>query len=225
MAYMVRNPGLLPSSKLLGRGELRRKRVMMQHIIDRCWLSCFDPKGFNSEPFVADAIIANPPSLAHVHCAQKLGIPLHMVFTYEHSVHHVTSLCLPLVQDAVVPNPSVWSSARQCSTVRRGQINIELSLVHIDRRDDLARPQGSDQYVSHKDAGFRTHQFVMGFSVASPTEDTNVLLLVGLLIFSANNTLSNSQVSESCSQAKRLAEPHISHRLLQSKVRPRLSTS
>ncbi|CAF4677251.1 unnamed protein product, partial [Rotaria sp. Silwood2] len=32
-------------------------------------------------PFVAEAIIANPPSYGHIHCAQKLQIPLHMVFT------------------------------------------------------------------------------------------------------------------------------------------------
>ncbi|ESU10745.1 hypothetical protein FGSG_12643 [Fusarium graminearum PH-1] len=32
-------------------------------------------------PFVADAIIANPPSFAHVHCAQALGIPVHLMFT------------------------------------------------------------------------------------------------------------------------------------------------
>ena len=31
--------------------------------------------------FLADAIIANPPSMAHIHCAEKLSIPLHMVFT------------------------------------------------------------------------------------------------------------------------------------------------
>lgn len=33
------------------------------------------------KPFVADAIIANPPSFGHIHCAEKLGIPLHMMFT------------------------------------------------------------------------------------------------------------------------------------------------
>jgi hypothetical protein len=32
-------------------------------------------------PFVAHAIIANPPSFAHIHCAEKLGIPLHLMFT------------------------------------------------------------------------------------------------------------------------------------------------
>ncbi|KAI1409019.1 hypothetical protein F5Y13DRAFT_182267 [Hypoxylon sp. FL1857] len=29
--------------------------------------------------FIADAIIANPQSLAHVHCAEKLGVPLHLM--------------------------------------------------------------------------------------------------------------------------------------------------
>ncbi|KAK3949282.1 hypothetical protein QBC32DRAFT_40430 [Pseudoneurospora amorphoporcata] len=33
------------------------------------------------KPFVVDAIIANPPSFAHIHCAEKLGVPLHMMFT------------------------------------------------------------------------------------------------------------------------------------------------
>lgn len=35
----------------------------------------------SNSPFVADAIIANPPSFAHIHCAQALGIPLHLMFT------------------------------------------------------------------------------------------------------------------------------------------------
>lgn len=33
------------------------------------------------KPFVAHAIIANPPSFAYIHCAEKLGIPLHLMFT------------------------------------------------------------------------------------------------------------------------------------------------
>lgn len=36
-------------------------------------------------PFIADAIIANPPSFAHVHIAERLGIPLHMMFTFPYS--------------------------------------------------------------------------------------------------------------------------------------------
>lgn len=37
------------------------------------------------DPFVADAIIANPPSFAHIHCAEALGIPLHLMFTFPYS--------------------------------------------------------------------------------------------------------------------------------------------
>lgn len=29
----------------------------------------------------AEAIIANPPTIGHIHCAEKLGVPLHMMFT------------------------------------------------------------------------------------------------------------------------------------------------
>lgn len=36
----------------------------------------------SNKPFIADAIIANPPSFGHIHCAEKLGIPLHLMFTY-----------------------------------------------------------------------------------------------------------------------------------------------
>jgi hypothetical protein len=32
-------------------------------------------------PFVADAIIANPLSFAHVHYVQALSIPVHLMFT------------------------------------------------------------------------------------------------------------------------------------------------
>ncbi|KAH8749750.1 UDP-glucose,sterol transferase [Diaporthe sp. PMI_573] len=61
MAYMVKNPGLIPSMKSLQAGEIGKKT--------------------RYDPFVADAIISNPPSFAHVHCAQALGIPVHLMFT------------------------------------------------------------------------------------------------------------------------------------------------
>lgn len=99
MAFMVKNPGLMPGFAALKNGDIHRRRVEIATIISGCWRSCFEtgdgtgvpvsdrktdlhvfPPG--SSPFVADAIIANPPSFAHVHCAEKLGIPLHMMFTY-----------------------------------------------------------------------------------------------------------------------------------------------
>lgn len=81
MAYMVKNPGLIPSMKTIQAGEIKRKRLMVEEMLEGCWRSCIEPDTVTNEPFVADAIIANPPSFAHIHCAQALGIPVHMMFT------------------------------------------------------------------------------------------------------------------------------------------------
>ena len=79
MAFMVKNPGLFPNIKTIRSGAIQKRRHEMKEIIHGCWRSCFESG--NALPFVADAIIANPPSLAHVHCAQRLGIPVHLMFT------------------------------------------------------------------------------------------------------------------------------------------------
>ncbi|KAJ5766124.1 uncharacterized protein N7511_003740 [Penicillium nucicola] len=98
MAFMVKNPGLLPGLNTIRSGAIRKRRADMKAIIHGCWRSCIetgdgtdlhqikedlwnDTVDYRRRPFVADAIIANPPSLAHIHCAQRLGIPLHMMFT------------------------------------------------------------------------------------------------------------------------------------------------
>jgi UDP:flavonoid glycosyltransferase YjiC (YdhE family) len=91
MAFMVKNPGLIPGLKSLRDGDVGKRQKGMAEILQGCWKSCADAdeakEEENSEgvvktkPFVANAIIANPPSFAHIHCAQKLGIPLHLMFT------------------------------------------------------------------------------------------------------------------------------------------------
>ncbi|CAI9628258.1 unnamed protein product [Alternaria burnsii] len=81
MAYMVKNPGLIPSMKSLREGDIQKKRDMITEMLYGCWHSCIEPDLKTGQPFVAEAIIANPPSFAHVHCAQALGIPLHLMFT------------------------------------------------------------------------------------------------------------------------------------------------
>lgn len=81
MAYMVKNPGLIPQVKTLRDGEIKKKQVMVAEMLEGCWKSCIEDDPLTQEPFVADAIIANPPSFAHVHCAQALGIPVHLMFT------------------------------------------------------------------------------------------------------------------------------------------------
>lgn len=98
MAFMVKNPGLLPNVSTIRSGAIQKRRRDMRQIIYGCWRSCHeigdgtqlhqikedpwsDVVDFRRRPFVADAIIANPPSLAHIHCAQRMGIPLHIMFT------------------------------------------------------------------------------------------------------------------------------------------------
>ncbi|KXJ90428.1 putative UDP-glucose,sterol transferase [Microdochium bolleyi] len=99
MAYMVKNPGLLPSMESFKAGEVGKRRKEMAEILEGTWRSCIEPRRpaggvvpggrrptasditASDDLFVADAIIANPPSMGHIHCAEKLGIPLHMVFT------------------------------------------------------------------------------------------------------------------------------------------------
>jgi len=81
MLYMVKNPGLIPSMQSLRAGVITRKRAMIAGILEGCWQSCIASDPISDAPFVADAIIANPPSFAHIHCAEALGIPVHMMFT------------------------------------------------------------------------------------------------------------------------------------------------
>lgn len=97
MAYMVHNPGLVPDVKTMRSGEIGKRRKGTYEMLVGCWRSCIEagdgtgPPVFEfhaedflstgTRPFIADAIIANPPSFAHIHCAEKLGIPLHLMFT------------------------------------------------------------------------------------------------------------------------------------------------
>ncbi|KAI2631540.1 family 1 glycosyltransferase [Hypomontagnella submonticulosa] len=107
MAFMVKNPGLMPGFRSLLSGDVGQRRRDVAEYIQGCWRSCYkagdgmglrvtddgisessgnDPGSESTaRPFVADCIIANPPSFAHIHCAEKLGIPLHIMFTMPYS--------------------------------------------------------------------------------------------------------------------------------------------
>lgn len=109
MAFMVKNPGLIPNMDTIKDGEIGRRRAQMYEMFQGMWRACInctddEKDNMNAKmrkqpsnpcptstdnltvgdkaPFVADAIIANPPSFAPPHIAEKLGIPLHMMFTY-----------------------------------------------------------------------------------------------------------------------------------------------
>ncbi|KAI0901577.1 glycosyltransferase family 1 protein [Annulohypoxylon nitens] len=96
MAFMVKNPGMIPTLETVKAGDIGRRRAAMAEMFDGFWRACINAtdneKDVNNikmmgekNPFVADAIIANPPSFAHIHCAEALGIPLHLMFTFPYT--------------------------------------------------------------------------------------------------------------------------------------------
>ncbi|KAF1919008.1 hypothetical protein BDU57DRAFT_126423 [Ampelomyces quisqualis] len=96
MAFMVKNPGLIPHLDTIKEGEIGRRRAQMYEMFQGMWRACINATDDETDktnakmmgdraPFVADAIIANPPSFAPPHIAEKLGIPLHMMFTFPYT--------------------------------------------------------------------------------------------------------------------------------------------
>ncbi|KAI8614045.1 hypothetical protein BC830DRAFT_1065941 [Chytriomyces sp. MP71] len=113
MAYMVKNPGLLPGMESIRAGDIHKKRVMIKEILESTYHSCIDadPEDPQGRPFVADAIISNPPAFGHIHCAQKLGIPLHIFFT------------MPWTQTHAFPHPLTKMTA---STPHMNHLSYDL---------------------------------------------------------------------------------------------------
>ncbi|EME46228.1 glycosyltransferase family 1 protein [Dothistroma septosporum NZE10] len=96
MAFMVKNPGLIPGLQTIKEGEIPRRRAAMGEMFEGMWRACINTTDNENDaqnlkmigekqPFIADAIIANPPSMAHVHIAERLGIPMHIMFTFPYS--------------------------------------------------------------------------------------------------------------------------------------------
>jgi len=122
MAFMVKNPGLVPNLQTIRDGEIPRRRAAMGEMFEGMWRACTnmsddekDSKNVKmidqSFPFIADAIIANPPSMAHVHIAERLGIPLHIMFTF------------PYTPTQAFPHP--------LANIRPGKSNVDASYINF----------------------------------------------------------------------------------------------
>ncbi|RLN88486.1 hypothetical protein BBJ28_00021217, partial [Nothophytophthora sp. Chile5] len=87
-AYMVKTGGqLLPLKVETLQKDVPRNMRMLDEILRSTWpaVSAADPEGgggvgFPGEPFRAHAIISNPVTYGHIHVAEKLGVPLHIMF-------------------------------------------------------------------------------------------------------------------------------------------------
>ncbi len=81
MSFMVKNAGIIPSMSSIIEGDVGKKRRSLADILASTWLACTENDDETGASFTAEAIIANPPSFGHIHCAEKLMIPLHIMFT------------------------------------------------------------------------------------------------------------------------------------------------
>src|SRR5215470_1241229 len=84
MEYIVKTGGSIIPTRLDQLWEdVPKKRAMIAEILASTWRACTeaDPDQPGARPFQADLIVANPPSYGHIHCAEALHIPLHMIFT------------------------------------------------------------------------------------------------------------------------------------------------
>lgn len=93
MAFMVKSelspgsyidapdPGLMPGFESLTNGDITSKRRMVGTMLEGFYRSCYENDQASGEPFAADIIISNPPTFAHIHVAEALGLPLIMSFS------------------------------------------------------------------------------------------------------------------------------------------------
>ncbi|KAK1942110.1 Sterol 3-beta-glucosyltransferase UGT80B1 [Phytophthora citrophthora] len=86
-AYMVKTGGhLIPTKIETLTKDVPRNKEMIKEIVHSTWpaVSAPDPDGGGAgvpgRPFRAQAIIANPVSYGHIHVAERLGVPLHIMF-------------------------------------------------------------------------------------------------------------------------------------------------
>ncbi|KAG2959320.1 Sterol 3-beta-glucosyltransferase [Phytophthora cactorum] len=86
-AYMVKTGGhLIPTKVETIQKDVPRNLQMIDEILHSTWpaVSAADPEGggpgVKGEPFRAQAIISNPVTYGHIHVAERLGVPLHIMF-------------------------------------------------------------------------------------------------------------------------------------------------
>ncbi|KAK3264316.1 hypothetical protein CYMTET_26938 [Cymbomonas tetramitiformis] len=81
--WMVQSKGSLLPLNLKALEAAPLKLQMINEILFSTWPACTaaDPAPNDCHgPFLAHAIISNPVTYGHIHCAQALGVPLHLMF-------------------------------------------------------------------------------------------------------------------------------------------------
>lgn len=71
----------MPRSANAKKTEVMKNNKILIDTLKACWIACTHPGLWKDRPFLADAIIATPLAHAHIHCAERLSIPLHIMST------------------------------------------------------------------------------------------------------------------------------------------------
>ena len=99
ISFVVKNAGIIPSMSSIVDGDVARNRRTVAEILTSTWHACTEPDDETQASFTAEVIISNPPSFGHIHCAERLQIPLHIMFTmpatpttaHPHPLSNITS--------------------------------------------------------------------------------------------------------------------------------------
>ena len=76
--------------------EVKAQLDQLRDILYSSLMACSSPDPDHIHvPFTAEAIVANPPVYAHTHLAEKLGLPLHIVFTMPYTPTKVRGGTVP----------------------------------------------------------------------------------------------------------------------------------
>ncbi|CAE7488862.1 UGT80A2, partial [Symbiodinium microadriaticum] len=84
--FMVKTHGCIIPTDPGVLKQVPQNILMLNDILNSCWGACVeaDPTstmdGSRPRKFMADAIISNPVTYGHIHCAEALGVPLHLMF-------------------------------------------------------------------------------------------------------------------------------------------------
>ena len=141
---MVRRAGVGPPPCPVGKLTDDILAANFKVLLDSTWPACTAPSPDDVEqrPFEADAIIANPPVFGHIHVAEALGIPLHIMFPqpWYYGTRQYPHPCigLPYHRDASDANfhsysgfeGVVWSSMEQMMNGWRRK-TLDVPVVHF----------------------------------------------------------------------------------------------
>ncbi|PWY64607.1 UDP-Glycosyltransferase/glycogen phosphorylase [Aspergillus eucalypticola CBS 122712] len=193
-----------PSDEAQARLQyLRRVQQSYYEVYHRCWRACIAPFKGDHRPFLADAIIANPMARAHIHCAERLSIPLHIMsalpqtptkaFAHPHawiSPYDGVDQSTSNVLSYAIVEESTWNvilkpinrfrqqilGLMSISPVTAGRLMADHELPHTYFCSKVLVPRPNDWSSNHEISGYLFEQRDLSFT---PRKDLECFLVSG----------------------------------------------